>query len=260
MANPYTGSSITGCNSPAVGADKDTYTGSFDAQAEAIDNHDHTSGKGKPIGTNALSDGAVTTAKLGTGAATSTKIADGAVTTAKIADSNVTTSKIANDAVTTAKIPDGAITPAKLASSTIKQRARSAPVSFSATNPSAQAITGLTVTLTPNSTLVRLRLDGGLIREYYAAAFVGSAGTYTAEILLDFYRDGYFVGSVRQQISVYVAAGFPGPSMYLSPASFQCEDQGIPAITPGVACTYTVEISGTNVCELTNVSLIAEEV
>lgn len=67
------------------------------ANFQAIDDHDHTSGKGKLIVTNSLTDLAVTTAKL----------ADGSVTTAKLADGSVTAAKLANDA----KYPIGVIIP-----------------------------------------------------------------------------------------------------------------------------------------------------
>lgn len=120
-----------------------------------LDQHDHSSGKGVPIGnsglvstsqspgaeavnTNVIRDSAITTAKIVDGAITSAKIADGAIvtidiadnavttpkiadiniTTAKIADLNVTTEKINDLAVTNGKLNDGAVTTAKLADST----------------------------------------------------------------------------------------------------------------------------------------------
>ncbi len=64
MANPYTGAAITGCNSPAVGADKDTYTTTFDQTIQKLDEHDHTSGKGNQIPTAGIADLAVTGAKI----------------------------------------------------------------------------------------------------------------------------------------------------------------------------------------------------
>lgn len=73
MPNPYTGSAITGCNSPAVGADKDTYTTTFDQTVQKIDEHDHTSAKGNQIPTGGIADLAVTTAKLAAGSVTPAK-------------------------------------------------------------------------------------------------------------------------------------------------------------------------------------------
>lgn len=60
------------------------YPTSISTSLTNLDNHDHTTGKGLPIGTSALSNSAVTTAK----------IADSNVTTAKIADLNVTRAKL----------------------------------------------------------------------------------------------------------------------------------------------------------------------
>ena len=67
------------------------------------------------IGTNAISDDAVTTAKLPNDAITSAKIADDAVATANIADDAVTTAKLPDDAITSAKIADGTIATANMA-------------------------------------------------------------------------------------------------------------------------------------------------
>lgn len=64
MANPYIGVSILGCDSPAINADKDTYSGKFDTAQAALDQHDHTTGRGVPISTAAIADAAVTRAKL----------------------------------------------------------------------------------------------------------------------------------------------------------------------------------------------------
>jgi len=59
-----------------------------------VDEHDHTSGKGKQILTGAIADGAVTAAKLATGANVPP---DSTITTAKLAAGSVTTSKIASE-------------------------------------------------------------------------------------------------------------------------------------------------------------------
>lgn len=67
------------------------------ANFQALDDHDHTSGKGKLIVTNSITNLAVTTAKL----------ADGTVTSAKIADGAITAAKLANDA----KYPIGIVVP-----------------------------------------------------------------------------------------------------------------------------------------------------
>lgn len=109
-----------------------------------ISSHDHTgSGKGLPIGTNALSNLAVTSGKIADGAVTLAKMADLATdrligrdtagsgvpeaisltgglefsgsTSIRVADLGITSAKLAADAVTTAKILDANITEAKLA-------------------------------------------------------------------------------------------------------------------------------------------------
>lgn len=82
-----------------------------------ITNHAVTEDKiaGGAVTAYQLADAAVQTAKITDGAITTAKIADAAVQTAKIADKAITTIKIADVAVTTAKIADGAVTAAKLA-------------------------------------------------------------------------------------------------------------------------------------------------
>ena len=64
-------------------------------------------------------DGSVTSIKIADGAATSTKIADGAVTSVKVADGAVTESKVADGAIVTVKLADGAVTSAKILDGTI---------------------------------------------------------------------------------------------------------------------------------------------
>ena len=88
---------------------------------ENITNHAVTEDKiaGGAVTAYQLADAAVQTAKISDGAITAAKIADVAVTTVKIADGAITTVKIADVAVTTAKIADGAVTAAKLAAGAI---------------------------------------------------------------------------------------------------------------------------------------------
>lgn len=69
-----------------------------------LDEHDHTSGKGKQITTGAIADAAVTVDKLAPGTIADYSLGDEDVTTAKLADDAVTTSKIASTAVTAPKI------------------------------------------------------------------------------------------------------------------------------------------------------------
>jgi hypothetical protein len=81
---------------------------------KAIDNHDHTVGKGARIPTGGLQDGAISTVKIQDNAVTATKIPDGSVSSAKLQNNSVTGAKIVDGAVGTVEIADGAITPGKL--------------------------------------------------------------------------------------------------------------------------------------------------
>jgi len=71
------------------------------------------------IGTSALADNSVTSAKIVDGAVNTADIADGAVSTAKLADNSVTSAKIVDGTVTTADIADSQVTTAKLADNAV---------------------------------------------------------------------------------------------------------------------------------------------
>jgi hypothetical protein len=73
------------------------------------------------VGTGAIADGAVTTAKIASGAVSESKIADAAITQTKIAVGAVTESKIADAAITQTKIAAGAITAGNIADGAITQ-------------------------------------------------------------------------------------------------------------------------------------------
>lgn len=72
------------------------------------------------VGTENITNHAVTEDKIAGGAVTVYQLADVAVQTAKIADGAITTIKIADVAVTTAKIADGAVTAGKIAAGAIE--------------------------------------------------------------------------------------------------------------------------------------------
>lgn len=78
-----------------------------------VEEHDHTPGKGARIGTAAIADGAVTTAKLSPGVFTDI-LGDGSVTASKLADLSVSTAKLQDNAVTTAKLGANSVTAAKI--------------------------------------------------------------------------------------------------------------------------------------------------
>lgn len=80
----YTGINITGCNSPASGASGTSFAGTFDTTATSVDNHDHTTGKGTPITSDAIEDLAITTAKLTNLALGTSDIPANAVTFSKL--------------------------------------------------------------------------------------------------------------------------------------------------------------------------------
>lgn len=79
---------------------------------ENITNHAVTEDK--------IAGGAVTAYQLADAAVQTAKIADKAITTVKITDGAITAAKIADVAVTTAKLADGAVTAAKLAAGAIE--------------------------------------------------------------------------------------------------------------------------------------------
>lgn len=86
---------------PSVG--ETDYPTSISTSFNLIDAHDHSSGKGVTLGTNA-----VPTAALQASAVTTAKINDSAVTTAKVNDAAVTLAKLASD-VAASLVPAGSV-------------------------------------------------------------------------------------------------------------------------------------------------------
>lgn len=104
---------INGVNPPAIN-DVD-YVDKITNSFNAIDGHDHTTGKGVPIGTTALADGSVTTAKLADNAVSTAKIQGLSITSAKFASGAVNASAILNECIADIKIsPTAAIAYSKL--------------------------------------------------------------------------------------------------------------------------------------------------
>lgn len=101
------------------------------AESTGVTPHDHEGTYGKVLGTDALEDSAVTTAKINDGDVTTdkldadavdnTKLADGAVQTENIVDSNVTTVKIADLNITEGKIGAGAVTAGKIGTGAVTE-------------------------------------------------------------------------------------------------------------------------------------------
>ncbi|MDB6111020.1 MAG: Kelch repeat-containing protein, partial [Pedosphaera sp.] len=92
------------------------------------------------VGSNALADGAVSSAKLADGSVTPQKILDGSVTTSKLAIGSVSTPILEDDSVTTPKIVDGSVTTPKLADGSVTS-AKLAPGAVGAANIAAGAVT-----------------------------------------------------------------------------------------------------------------------
>lgn len=93
---------ISGLNAPVL--DDQEYVEKIIDSFTAVDNHDHTTGKGVPIGTTALADGSVTEVKLATGSVTETKLGTGSVTETKLGALAVTGAKIAASTITGDKL------------------------------------------------------------------------------------------------------------------------------------------------------------
>lgn len=108
--------------------DNDPYSREFDTYgpALALDGHDHTNGKGLPVGRLAANavveasilDGAVTSNKLAPLSVTNGKIAADAVDSTKLADDSVGAEHIIDNAVGTIALVDDAVTLGKLAHGT----------------------------------------------------------------------------------------------------------------------------------------------
>ena len=72
--------------------------------AQAVDQHDHTTGKGLAIPAGAIPAGTITSAMIADGTIQGADIANGAITTTQIQDGTITTADLANAAVTNAKL------------------------------------------------------------------------------------------------------------------------------------------------------------
>lgn len=113
----YAGTATTTFMWATAGTDRFSRTSDLYYLAQAVENHDHSVGKGLAV--SRIANNAVDTDQLATGAVTTAKVEDLAVTAAKIADLTIASGKIAADAVTTAKILDANVTTAKLATDAV---------------------------------------------------------------------------------------------------------------------------------------------
>jgi hypothetical protein len=80
----------------------------------AIDQHDHSSGKGVQIPSAGLKDRSVTTIKIALQAVTSAELSDNSVSNAKLQDNSVGANEIIDGSVGTNEIANGAVTAAKI--------------------------------------------------------------------------------------------------------------------------------------------------
>jgi microcystin-dependent protein len=82
-----------------------------------VDEHDHSTGKGKQIPTGGIEDAAITADKIAPSAIPSLTVDDGSIGPAKLAENSVTNEKILDGAVTLSKLagglalPTGAVVP-----------------------------------------------------------------------------------------------------------------------------------------------------
>lgn len=86
---------------------------------EAVDGHDHTTGKGRQVPTGGIVDGAISSIKLQDLAVSTTKLANQVVTQAKLANLSVGTAQLIDLGVTTTKLGDASVTGAKVADNSI---------------------------------------------------------------------------------------------------------------------------------------------
>lgn len=80
------------------------------ANWQAVDNHDHTTGKGKQIPTGGIANFAITNTKLGADAVTTDKILNGTILAADLADGIITASKL-DQTFIQKLVPLGIVTP-----------------------------------------------------------------------------------------------------------------------------------------------------
>ncbi len=85
--------------------------------SQAVEEHDHSAGKGLAV--TRVADSAIDTVNISDGAVTAIKIEDLAITAAKIADATITKAKMATDSVGTAQIEADAVTASEIAAGAV---------------------------------------------------------------------------------------------------------------------------------------------
>jgi hypothetical protein len=89
--------------------------------AQAVDQHDHSSGKGLILPAAAIPDGSITAAKIANGTITSAKIADGTITGTDIANKTIGAAQLADGQIGAQQLADGQITNPKLDGNAVSQ-------------------------------------------------------------------------------------------------------------------------------------------
>lgn len=224
---------ITGLTAPSVGDSKNTYPTKISDSFTAIDNHDHTSGKGVQIPTGGIVDLAVTAAKL----------AANAVTTAKILDANVTRAKLASVG-----------------------EQRSTSESLGTTNSADEDLPDLTVDITTTGRPVFIGLipdgtpdgGGGSTGAYISSASdTGATGMTSATTELSLFRDGTEVARWLTAYNLYRVTGIGNAPFITTPPG------SIWTLDSPSADTYTYQLKaklvGGGLVSVRNVKLVAFE-
>jgi hypothetical protein len=84
-----------------------------------LDMHDHSPGRGTPIGGDGIRDGAIAANHFAPGALSASLFPVGSIGTTLIADNAITNIKMADNSVNTAEIVDGSVTNPKLATDSV---------------------------------------------------------------------------------------------------------------------------------------------
>ena len=196
------GTNITAINSPESG--DTSYVQKIIDSFTAVDNHDHSSGKGLPV--QRIAAGVVTATELASDAVTAAKLADGAVSTA---------AKLASNVVTTAKILDANVTRAKLAA--IGEQISSSSGTFSTTSTTAVDVTNLSVSITTTGRAVWVGLiqDGGSTSSSIAVgATTYSAAGCTIEIYRGATRVAHYSTTLQGSSASTFAISIPSSSIW----------------------------------------------
>jgi hypothetical protein len=146
--------------------------------AQAVDQHDHSAGKGLTVSVAGIPAGAINGSQITDNTITSAKITDGTIQAVDIADGAISSAKIADGTIVTADIADSQITSAKIADGTIQagDLAIGAATSINfAASLAANSTTSTSPVLIPSHSLT-LTLVGGAVHLCISTSLYNSAG------------------------------------------------------------------------------------